>query len=147
MKIILLQDVKGTGRAGEVVEVSPGHGRNFLIPRKMAMEATEANMRILEKKRQEIEARREVDLKRAEEIREQIDGKTLVIESKAGDGGRLFGAITAKDLADAMKAQWDVTVDRRKIELPAPIKQLGVSQVEVKLFSGISASCQVEVKG
>jgi large subunit ribosomal protein L9 len=146
MQVILLQDVKGIGRAGEVVKVSDGHARNFLIPRKVAMEATQANLKTLERRKQEIEAQREVDQARATELKEQIEGKTVHLLTKAGEGGRLFGAITSKDIADVLEKDFSIVIDKKKIVMEAPIKQVGLSEVEIKLFPGVSALCKVDVK-
>lgn len=113
MQVILLQDVKGMGRAGEVVKVSDGHGRNLLIPRKLAMEATPANLKVLERKKKEIEARREVDQARAEQLKEQIQDKTVRLVTKAGEGGRLFGAITSKDIAEVLEKEFGILIDKK----------------------------------
>ena len=146
MQVILLQDVKGIGKAGEVVKVSDGHGRNLLIPKKLAMEATSSNLKILERKKQEIEARREVDQARAVQLKEQIQGKTVRLVTKAGEGGRLFGAITSKDIADVLEKDFSILIDKKKIVMEAPIKQVGPAEVEIKLFPGVSALCKVEVQ-
>jgi large subunit ribosomal protein L9 len=146
MQVILLQDVKGMGRAGEVVKVSDGHGRNLLIPRKLAMEATPANLKVLERKKKEIEARREVDQARAEQLKEQIQDKTVRLVTKAGEGGRLFGAITSKDIAEVLEKEFGILIDKKKIVMEAPIKQVGPAEVEIKLFPGVSALCKVDVQ-
>ena len=99
MQVILLKDVKGQGKAGQVVKVSDGYARNMLFPRQLAMEATPANMKILEKKRAQIEAQRAIDKQVAEDIKAKIESKTVKVVSKAGENGRLFGAITSKDIA------------------------------------------------
>ena len=145
MQVILLQDVKGIGRAGEVAKVSDGHGRNYLIPRKMAMEATPANLKTLERRKQEIEARREVDQNRAAELKEQIEGKTVRLVTKAGEGGRLFGAVTSKDITDVLEKDFSIVIDKNKVIMDAPIMQVGLAEVEIKLFPGISALCKVDV--
>lgn len=146
MQVILLHDMKGIGRAGEVVKVSDGHARNLLIPKKQAMEATPANLKTLERKKKEIEAQRELDQARAGELKEQIQGKTVSLSAKAGEGGRLFGAITSKDIADALQKDFGILIDKKKIAMDSPIKQTGLSEVEIKLFPGVSALCKVDVK-
>ncbi len=146
MQVILLQDVKGIGKAGEVAKVSDGHGRNLLIPRKLAMEATPSNLKMLERKKHEIEARREVDHARALQLKEQIEGKTVQLAAKAGEGGRLFGAITGKDIAEVLERDFGILIDKKKIALEAPIKQVGPAELEIKLFPGVSALCKVDVK-
>jgi large subunit ribosomal protein L9 len=146
MQVILLQDVKGIGRAGEVVKAKDGYARNYLIPKDLAMEATPANLKVLERRKQEIEAQREVDEARAGELKEQIEGKVIHMEAKAGEGGRLFGAITSKDIAEVLEKDFGIVVDRKKIGLDSPIKQAGLTEVEIKLYPGVSASCSVDVK-
>ena len=146
MQVILLPDVKGIGRAGEVVKAKDGYARNYLIPKDLAMEATPANLKVLERRKQEIEAQREVDEARAGELKEQIEGKVIHMEAKAGEGGRLFGAITSKDIAEALEKDFGIVVDRKKIGLDSPIKQAGLTEVEIKLYPGVSASCSVDVK-
>ena len=145
MQVILLKDVKGQGKAGQVVKVSDGYARNMLFPRQLAMEATPANMKILEKKRAQIEAQRAIDKQVAEDIKAKIESKTVKVVSKAGENGRLFGAITSKDIADAIQNEFLVELDKKKIDLDAPIKQVGLSEVTLKLFPGVQAKCKVDV--
>lgn len=117
-----------------------------MIPKKQAMEATPANLKTLERKKKEIEAQRELDQARAGELKEQIQGKTVSLSAKAGEGGRLFGAITSKDIADALQKDFGILIDKKKIAMDSPIKQTGLSEVEIKLFPGVSALCKVDVK-
>ena len=145
MQVILLKDVKGQGKAGQVVKVSDGYARNMLFPRQLAMEATPANMKILEKKRAQIEAQRAIDKQVAEDIKAKIESKNVKVVSKAGENGRLFGAITSKDIADAIQKEFLVELDKKKIDLDAPIKQVGLSEVTLKLFPGVQAKCKVDV--
>ncbi|MBR0517508.1 MAG: 50S ribosomal protein L9 [Firmicutes bacterium] len=145
MQVILLKDVKGQGKAGQVVKVSDGYARNMLFPRQLAMEATPANMKILEKKRAQIEAQRAIDKQVAEDIKAKIESKTVKVVSKAGENGRLFGAITSKDIADAIQKEFLVELDKKKIDLDAPIKQVGLTEVTLKLFPGVQAKCKVDV--
>ena len=146
MKVILLKDVKGLGKAGQVANASDGYARNFLFPKKLAMEATDNNMKILERKRAEIEAQRAMDKAVAEELKSKIEAAAPVtIESKAGDGGRLFGAVTAKDIADAFFKEYKIELDKKKIVLDNPIKQVGPTEVELKLYQGISAKLKLNV--
>ena len=145
MQVILLKDVKGQGKAGEVVKVSDGYARNMLFPRQLAMEATPANMKVLEKKKAQIEAQLALDKQAAEEIKAKVESGTVTIVSKAGENGRLFGAITSKDIAEAIQKEFQVELDKKKIELDAPIKQAGAVQVVLKLFPGVQAKCKVDV--
>ncbi len=146
MKVILLQDVKGLGKAGQVANASDGYARNFLIPKKLVMEATEGNLRQLERQRAEIEARRAMDKAVAEDLRKKIEAAAPVtIESKAGNGGKLFGSVTSKDIADAFFEAYKVELDKKKIVLDNPIKQPGPAEVELKLFQGITAKLKLNV--
>lgn len=145
MQVILLKDVKGLGKAGEVTKASDGYARNMLIPKGLVMEATPANLKVLEKKKAEIEAQRAMDKAVAEDIKKKIEGVTVEIHTKAGDNGRLFGAITSRDIADVLEKNHKIILDKKKIELSAPIKQAGLTEVDLKLFQGISAKCKVNV--
>ncbi len=146
MQVILLKDVKGVGKAGQVAKVSDGYARNMLIPGKLAMEATAANLKVLEKKRASIEAQRALDLQVAQELKGKLEDCTLTPRAKAGDGGRLFGAITSKDIAEELEKQYMITLDKKKIELSQPIKTVGEHEVELKLFTGVSARLKVSVE-
>ena len=146
MQVILLKDVKGQGKAGQVVKVSDGFARNRLFPRQLAMEATPANMKILEKKKAQIEAQRAIDKQVAEDIKAKIESKTVKVVSKAGENGRLFGAVTSKDIAEAIQKEFLIELDKKKIDLEAPIKQTGISEVVLKLFPGVQAKCKVDVE-
>lgn len=146
MKIILLEDVKGTGKAGEVVDVNPGYGRNFLMPKKLAKEATPANLRELEKIKAENAAKRAEDYDSAKAMAERLEDIVLVIKTKGGEGGKLFGSITSKDLSDALQEQHGIEVDRKKIQMDAPIKQMGEHTVDIKLFAEVSGKIKVIVE-
>ena len=145
MQVILLKDVKGQGKAGQVVKVSDGYARNMLLPKKLAMEATPANMKVLEKQRAQIEAQRAIDKQGAEDIKAKVEAKTVKVVTKAGENGRLFGAITSKDIAEAIQKEFLIELDKKKIDLDAPIKQTGVTEVTLRLFPGVQAKCKVDV--
>ena len=146
MKVILLKDVKGLGKAGDVANASDGYARNFLIPKKLVMEATDANLKVLEKHRAEIEAQRALDKAVAEDLKKKIEAAAPVtIYSKGGEGGRLFGAVTAKDIADAFLEEYKIELDKKKIVMESPIKQVGPAEVELKLYQGISAKLKLNV--
>lgn len=145
MQVILLKDVKGQGKAGQVVKVSDGYARNMLLPKKLAMEATPANMKVLEKQRAQIEAQRAIDKQVAEDIKAKVEAKTIKVVTKAGENGRLFGAITNKDIAEAIQKEFLIELDKKKIDLDAPIKQTGVTEVTLRLFPGVQAKCKVDV--
>ncbi|MBQ3920727.1 MAG: 50S ribosomal protein L9 [Firmicutes bacterium] len=146
MELILLKDVRGLGKAGEIVKASDGYARNMLLPRKLAMEATDANKKILERRRAEIEAQRAIDKAVAEDIKAKVEQAEVTIKAKAGENGRLFGAVTAQDIADAFEQQFSIKLDKKKIETDGPIKQAGRTTVDLKLFPGITAKCKVNVE-
>ena len=145
MQVILLKDVKGLGKAGEVAKASDGYARNKLIPQGLVMEATPQNLKVLERKKAEIEAQRAMDKAVAEDIKKKIEAITVNIKTKAGDNGKLFGAITAKDIADVLEKDYKIVLDKKKIDMSAPIKQTGLTTVDLKLFQGIAAKCKVNV--
>jgi large subunit ribosomal protein L9 len=139
MKVILLQDVKGSGKKGELVEVSEGYGRNFLLPRKLAREANAQAMNELRNHEESIRYKEETERKNAQTAADKINGKSVKLFAKAGKGGRLFGSVTAKEIAEELKKTYGVNVDKRKIVLDADIKAFGTYNCEVKLYTGISA--------
>lgn len=146
MIVILKKDIKGTGKAGDVIKVSPGYARNMLIPRGLAVEATEGNVRNLEKQKQ-IQKENEAEEKaKAEKIADKLSKGSVVIKTKAGEGGRLFGSITNKDISEAIEEQFGIKIDRRKIVLDSPIKELGQVSVEAKLYPEVTGKFKVEVK-
>lgn len=146
MIVILKKDVKGTGKAGDVIKVSPGYARNMLIPRGFAVEATEGNIRNLEKQKQIQKENEAIEKAKAEDVALKLSKGNIVIKTKAGEGGRLFGSITNKDIAEAIEEQLDIKIDRRKIVLENPIKELGIVNVEAKLYPEITGKFVVEVK-
>jgi large subunit ribosomal protein L9 len=146
MIVILTKDVKGLGRAGDVVKVNDGHARNLLIPKGMASEATDRNIRSLEKQKKLLEEKRLRDLAEAKALAEKLNGLTVQIATKSGENGRLFGSITAIDIAAALRQQHGLGLDKRKIELEAPIKTTGEHTVEVRIFSEVSATLTVMVE-
>lgn len=145
MIVILQKDLKGTGKAGDVVKVSDGYARNMLIPRGIAKEATEGNIKNL-KKQQEIAAEKRAEQKAAAEANaEKISALTVEIKTKGGEGGRLFGAITSKDIAQALEDQYQIKIDKKKIEMDNPIKQTGDFIVPIKLYANVAAELKVKV--
>lgn len=146
MIVILKKDVKGTGKSGDVIKVSPGYARNMLIPRGLAVEATEGNIRNLEKQKQIQKENEAIEKAKAEEIALKLSKGNIVIKTKAGEGGRLFGSITNKDISEAIEEQLGIKIDRRKIVLENPIKELGTANVEAKLYPEVMGKFTVEVK-
>ncbi|WP_067622134.1 50S ribosomal protein L9 [Alicyclobacillus acidiphilus] len=145
MKVILLQDVKGQGKQGEVKDVSEGYARNFLFPRHLAEEATASALKTLQQKHDKEERHRAQELADAKALAKVLEDKKIVVKTQAGEGGRLFGAITTKHIADAMKQQ-GIDVDKRKIVLSDPIKALGGHRVTVKLHPEVHVSILVYVE-
>ena len=146
MIVILKQDVQGTGRAGEVVKVSDGYARNMLIPRGMALEATEGNIRSLEKQ-QALQKKKAAENKaHAEAQAEDLKSKKVTLKAKAGEGGKLFGAITGKDISEALKDQLGYDIDKKKIELENPIKNIGTYTATLKLYPEVKGTIKVEVE-
>ena len=145
MIVILNRDVKGTGKAGDIVKVSDGYARNMLIPKGYAKEATEGNVRNLEKQKAIAAEKKAEEKAAAQALAEKISAVSVTIKTKAGEGGRIFGSITSKDIADALKAQHNITVDKKKILLDSPIKQTGEMTVEIKLYTDVNAKLKVVV--
>lgn len=144
MKVILKQDVKGQGKKGELVSVSDGYARNFLFPRDLAVPADAQAMNDLKNKEEAARHRLEMEKKNAEETARLLMGKTLKLSAKAGQGGRLFGSVTTKEVAEELRRQFGVEVDKRKIEM-ADIKAFGSYEAVIKLAQGITASMTVMV--
>ena len=147
MEVILKKDVKGTGKAGDVVKVSDGYARNKLIPGGLAVEATQANKKAIEREKQKAKEKYEADRATAQELANSFQDKIVVVKTKVGDNGRLFGAITSKDLAEAIKDQTGKEVDKRNIVLDKPIKETGVETIEIKLFQDIRAKVVLKIEG
>src|SRR5690554_5644950 len=145
MKVILLQDVKGSGKKGQVVNVAEGYARNFLFPRKLALEASDSNMKELERQKSLDNAKKAEDLAQAKALAEKIENLDVIIEAKTGGGSRLFGAITNKDIGEVLEQKHGILLDRRKIELKAPIKALGTQEVTVRLHPDVVVSMNVKV--
>ncbi len=147
MKVILLQDVKGTGKKGEIVNVSDGYARNYLFPRKLAEEATAKNLNKWKQKQKEQERKKQLEIAEANKIVESLKDITLVIKAKSGESGKLFGSVTNKEIAEELEKQYNIKLDRKKIVLPEPIKQLGEMELEVKVYAEISGKLKVRVEG
>jgi large subunit ribosomal protein L9 len=142
MKVILLADVKGVGKKGEVINASDGYARNFLFPRKLAQEATDANMNVLNLKKEAERRKKLAEIEAAQKLADELKGKAVKIAAKSGENGRLFGSITSKDVADALNAQYKLNIDKKKIVVDT-IRTLGTYEVEVKLYPEISTKISV----
>jgi large subunit ribosomal protein L9 len=144
MEVILREDIERLGNRGQVVRVADGYARNFLLPKRLAVAATDANRKIVEQERQ-AHLRREARQKsEAEDLSKLLNGVTVTIAQKAGENDQLFGSVTAKDVADAL-AQKNFTIDRRKVHLEEPIKQIGEFKVAVRLHKDVNAEVTVQV--
>jgi len=145
MKVILLSDVKGRGKEGDVIEVARGFATNYLLPRKMAIQATPGNLKQLEARVHNIKKREETKRAEAEAHAAQVAGKSIVIEMKAGDGGKLYGSVTGGMVADALAEQIGVDVDRRKLDLHGHIKVVGEHIIDVRLYDEVTAQIKLNV--
>lgn len=145
MKVILTQDVKGSGKKGDVVNVSDGYANNFLLKKGMAVPANEDNMNILKNKKSSEEHKKAEELKAAQEIAAKINEKTVTLKKKAGDGGRLFGAVTAIDIGDAIKSATGIEIDKRKIVVKDAIKNIGKYEIEIKIHKDVTAKIIADV--
>ncbi len=145
MKVIFTQDVKGSGKKGEIKNVSDGYARNFLITKGLAVEATPKNLSDLEGKQASAQHKIDVDTAEAKKTAEILNDKKVIIKAKAGSSGKLFGAVTSAQIADEIAAQYGQKVDKKKISLKSEIKNFGEYEAEIKLYTGISAKMKVEV--
>ncbi|ATO49374.1 50S ribosomal protein L9 [Brevibacillus laterosporus] len=144
MKVIFLKDVKGQGKKGEIKELSEGYVRNFLLPRGLVKEATDGNVKNLEAQKKSEDKRKEQEKLEAQQLAEKMNEMTVKIKGKAGEGGRLFGAISSKQVVEALEEQFNVKVDKRKLDME-PIRSLGVTQVKTKLHHDVVAILKVHV--
>lgn len=147
MKVILNQDVKGKGKKGQLVEVSDGYARNYLLPRGLAKEATNTNINIMNGKNDAEAYHQKVALEEAEKTKEKMESVEVVLTAKAGENGKLFGSITSKDVAEALTMQHHIKLDKKKFVMPDGIKMLGTTTVDVKIHQGVTGKLKVTVKG
>lgn len=145
MKVILNQDVKGHGKKGQMVEVSDGYGRNYLLPRGLAKEATKDNINVMEGQAASVKFHEEQALLAAKETAEKIGNVTVVLTAKAGENGKLFGSITSKDVAEGLTMQHHIKIDKKKFVLPDGIKTLGIQTIDIKIHPGVVGKLKVQV--
>jgi large subunit ribosomal protein L9 len=145
MKVILTQDVQGSGKKGDILNVSDGFARNFLLKRGMCVEANDANMKQIAAKKAAEAKKIQQEKDEAAARKKELDGKTVKVHAKAGENGKLFGSVTAQEIAEAVKAQLGYEADKRKITIEDEIKKYGTYEAEMKLYSGISAKFYVLV--
>lgn len=145
MRVIFLQDVKGKGKKGEVKNVSDGYARNYLLKNNLAEEATPGNMKALEAQKRKDKQLEEQEKEDAVQLKKKIESLEVVIKAKSGEGGRLFGSITSKQIADNLNKDHSIKIDKRKIELEQPIRALGYSNVPIKLHPEVTGTVKVHV--
>jgi large subunit ribosomal protein L9 len=146
MKVILTEDVRGTGKKGDKVTVKDGYGRNFLVPKGLAVPALEGNLKLLDGVIKSIQNKKTRELKSAEDLKAKLEELSLVIKMKAGDDGKLFGSVTHKDVAEAIKKTAGVEIDKKLIRIEEPIKMTGAYTVEVHIQQDVNAGVKVEVE-
>lgn len=145
MKVILLDNIKGVGKKDEIINANDGYARNFLFPKKLAVEANAENLGKLKNKQDSFQHKRNVEKEKAEEIANKLKDITLTIKVKAGDNGRIFGGVTSKEISENLKQQYKIDVDKKKIVLNETIKNLGTVNVPIKLFEGVTGELKVMV--
>ncbi|MBR3367637.1 MAG: 50S ribosomal protein L9 [Lachnospiraceae bacterium] len=146
MQVILLEDVKSLGKKGDIVKVSDGYARNFVLPKKLGVEATEKNkneLRLQKKHEEKVAAQKLAD---AKELAAQMEGKKIALKMRAGEGGKVFGSISGKEIAAAAKEQFGLELDKKKIQLPDPIKSFGMHEVPIKLHPQVTGTLYVLVQ-
>ncbi|NLJ89656.1 MAG: 50S ribosomal protein L9 [Clostridiales bacterium] len=145
MKVILTQDVKKVGKKGEIVDVKVGYARNFLFKQNLAVEATSQNLKELDEQLAAIKKQNEEELKAAQDLGKHIEELQVEVKLKTGEGGRTFGSISTKEIADVLKANFKIDIDKKKLQLDEPIKSLGTHTVTVKLHPEVNAQLKVKV--
>ena len=145
MKVILLQDLRGIGKKGQIIETTDGHARNYLIPRKLAVEATAHHLNEIEAKKKAELHRQTSELEAAQALGKSLSEAKVQIAVKTGENGRLFGSVTNKEIASALSSKTGLTIDKKKVILNEPIKQIGEKQVEVKLHPNVTTRITVEI--
>ena len=146
MKVILLEDIKGVGKKDQIINASDGHARNYLFPKKLALEATAANLKQLERKKKVLNDKILKDLEEAKELAKKLEQLKIAISVKIGDNGKLFGSVTNKEIADAIEEASGIKIDKKKVVLDEPIKSIGEKIVTVKVHSEVNAKVPIEIK-
>lgn len=146
MKVILLEDVKSLGKKGEIVNVSDGYARNMILPKKLGVEATPKNLNDLKLQQKNAEKVAQENLDAARAFAKNLEDKEIVLYLKTGEGGKVFGSVSTKEISEAVKEQLNLDIDKKKMQLPSPIKVLGVTQVPIKLHPKVTGSLKVFIK-
>ena len=145
MKVILLSDIKGVGKKDQVIEASDGYARNYLFPKKLAVEANNANMSKLKAKQESNQFRKDTEKKEAEEIAKKLKGIMLKIKVRAGENGKIFGGVTSKEISEGLKRDYNIEIDKKKIILSDTVKNLGMITVDIKLYEGVIRKLKVDI--
>lgn len=146
MKVILLQDIKGVGKKDQIINANDGYARNYLFPKKLAVEATTGNLGNLKAKQESNQYRKDMQKEEAIKLADKIKDITLTIKVKAGENGKIFGGVTAKEIAENLKTQYAIDVDKKKINLSETIKIIGTRTVDIKLYEGVIGKLKLEVR-
>ena len=147
MKVILLDNIKGVGKKDEIINASDGYARNFLLPRKLAVEANNENLAKLKAKQSANDYRKDVEKQEAKKMAEKLKGILLKVRVKAGENGKIFGGVTAKEISEQLEKQYGFKVEKKKIELKETIKTIGIFNIDLKLYEGVSGKLKVHVIG
>lgn len=145
MKVILLSDIKGVGKKDEIINANDGYARNYLFPKRLAVEATAGNLGNLKSKQESNQYRKDVQKEEAIKIASKLKDITLVIKVKAGENGKIFGGVTAKEISENLNSQYKIQIDKKKINLSETIKTLGTVNVDIKLYEGVAGKLKVQV--
>ena len=145
MKVILTQDIKGVGKKDEIINANDGYARNFLFPKKLAVEANSKNMSLLQGRKDSANFKKEQEKEKANEIKEKLSKIMLTIKVKAGENGKIFGSITSKEISLELKNQFKIEIDKKKVNLKEPIKELGTFTVDIKLYENIVGKLKINI--
>ena len=145
MKVILLSDIKGVGKKDQVIEASDGYARNYLFPKKLALEANTENMSKLKSRQNSNQFRKDTEKKQAEEIAKKLKGIMLKIKVRAGENGKIFGGVTSKEISDGLKRDYNIDIDKKKILLNETIKKIGTFTIDKKLYEGVIGKLKIDV--
>lgn len=145
MKVILLDNIKGVGKKDDIINANDGYARNFLIPQKKAIEATPGNLARLKSKQDSKAHKKDIEKKEAVKIKQELENVTLAIEVKAGENGKIFGGVTAKEISTQLKEKHNIEIDKKKIELKETIKNIGIVNVNIKLFEGVVGTLKINI--
>ena len=147
MKVILTHDIKGVGKKDEIINANDGYARNFLFPKKMAVEANKQNMSLLQGRKDSANFKKEQDKEKANELKDKISKIMLTIKVKSGENGKIFGSITSKEISTELKKQHNIEIDKKKIMLKEAIKEQGTFTIEIKLYEGIIGKLKINIIG